>query len=74
MEADTGENSGWQAIADLGSNTFQLLIGRNINGKIEIGFKAKIGVGFGKKSLSNGRITPEAMEKGKMRLENLPEF
>jgi exopolyphosphatase/guanosine-5'-triphosphate,3'-diphosphate pyrophosphatase len=65
MEADTGENSGWQAIADLGSNTFQLLIGRNINGKIEIGFKAKIGVGFGKKSLSNGRITPEAMEKGK---------
>ncbi|HRH35797.1 MAG TPA: phosphatase, partial [Catalimonadaceae bacterium] len=68
MEADTGENSGWQAIADLGSNTFQLLIGRNVNGKIEIGFKAKIGVGFGKKSLSNGRITPEAMEKGKKAL------
>lgn len=63
MTNETGENSGWQAIADLGSNTFQLLIARKRNEKMEIGLRKKIGVGLGKKGLSTGTITPEALEK-----------
>lgn len=62
------ENSGWQAVADLGTNTFQLLVARMTKGKVEIGLRLKTGVQIGKNGMLNRNITDEALQRAKAAL------
>ena len=56
-------NQGWVAVADLGSNTFQLLIGRVRAGWLETAFRYKTGVQIGKGGMTLKTILPEAIER-----------
>lgn len=53
---------GWQAVADLGTNTFQLLIAGKVNDQMKMGLRKKIGVGIGKGGINQGIWTDLAYE------------
>jgi len=50
-------------VADLGSNTFHLLIGRLSNGKPEPVFQRKAAVGIGRDGMGKRLILPEALDR-----------
>ncbi len=50
-------------MADLGSNTFHLLIGRLTNGKPEPVFERKVAVGIGREGMGKRLILPEALDR-----------
>jgi len=56
-------NTGWRAVADLGTNTFQLIIARVVDGKMEVLLRKKTGVELGRQGMSEKRIHPDAMER-----------
>lgn len=60
---------GWQAVADLGTNTFQLLIGKVVSGNLEIGLRKKIGVGLGKGGINQGLWTDDAYKRAVLALK-----
>ncbi|WP_020528937.1 hypothetical protein [Flexithrix dorotheae] len=51
------------AVLDLGTNTFNLLIGEKKKGSIEVLHEERIFVMLGKGGISNGKITPEAAKR-----------
>jgi exopolyphosphatase/guanosine-5'-triphosphate,3'-diphosphate pyrophosphatase len=55
------EKSGWKAVADLGTNTFQLLVARFENGQLKIGLRKKIGVKIGGGGMAKREILPDAL-------------
>ena len=52
------------AVIDLGTNTFNLLIGRVVDGQIVAEHRSKISVKLGKGGFSERRIEPDAFERG----------
>lgn len=56
-------NPGWTAVADLGTNTFQLMIGRVNEGMLETKFRFKTGVQIGKGGMAKKMIQPEALQR-----------
>lgn len=52
------------AVIDLGTNTFNLLIGRVVDGQIVAEHRSKISVKLGKGGFSERRIEPDAYERG----------
>lgn len=63
MEGWNRANQGWQAVLDLGTNTFQLAIGRQNGRGLEFRLRKKLGVGMGKGGIENGTILPAVFEK-----------
>ncbi|HEX8547255.1 MAG TPA: exopolyphosphatase, partial [Cytophagaceae bacterium] len=51
------------AIIDMGTNTFHLLIARQIEGKVETILKEKISVKIGQNGISKGLISPDAYSR-----------
>lgn len=51
------------AIIDMGTNTFHLLIARQIEGKVETILKEKVSVKIGQNGISKGLISPEAYSR-----------
>ncbi len=58
-----------QAIIDLGTNIFHLLIAEVKDGIIYEKYQKQIGVKIGEGGINNGKITPEAFERGMQALE-----
>ena len=65
------KKSGWIAIADLGTNTFQLLIAKLENGKMRTGLRKKVGVKIGKGGMGKMEIQPDAVQRA---IDTLKEF
>ena len=57
------KNSGWKAAADLGTNTFQLLIGRIENGRLLTALRQKVGVKVGQGGMETKEILPHAVKR-----------
>jgi len=64
MEVRTIPNSGWKAVLDLGTNTFQLLVGKKKEAGMEVLFRRKEAVGLGKGGMHRKEILPEPLERG----------
>ena len=62
-----------KAIADLGSNTFHLLVGRFRDGKKETIFHRKEAVGIGLNGMALKLILPDALERAVKTLQNFAE-
>jgi len=63
MKRSNSKNSGWKAVADLGTNTFQLLIAKLETGKLHTVLRKKIGVKIGKGGMEKKEILPDAVER-----------
>jgi len=63
MKGINSGNSGWKAVVDLGSNTFQLLIARFEHGQLIIGFRKKTGVKIGQGGMEKKEILPDAVKR-----------
>ncbi len=61
----------YKAVVDLGTNTFQLLIGSFKNGKLLVEFERKFLVQLGAKGINNSIISNAAIERGKIALEKI---
>ena len=57
-----------QAVIDMGTNTFLLLVARWTEGEMEILYREQQFVRLGKGGISDSRIAPEAIERGKATL------
>jgi exopolyphosphatase/guanosine-5'-triphosphate,3'-diphosphate pyrophosphatase len=55
------QKSGWKAVADLGTNTFQLLVARFEEGQLRAGLRKKIGVKIGSGGMAKREILPDAL-------------
>lgn len=63
-----------KAIIDLGTNTFNLLIGEIFNGKLEIDYATKEAVMLGMGGINEGRIAQDALERAKATLTRFKEI
>jgi exopolyphosphatase/guanosine-5'-triphosphate,3'-diphosphate pyrophosphatase len=61
--------SSFKAVADLGSNTFHLMVGRLAEGRVEVLLHKRAGVGIGKDGMEKKLILPEAKERALQTLE-----
>lgn len=59
------------AVIDMGTNTFQLLVGKPAQGGFEPIFRTSFFVKIGKGGISEGKITEEAMERAIVALKKL---
>jgi len=58
------------AIIDMGTNTFHLLIARQVEGKVETFLKEKVSVKIGQNGISRGVISPEAFSRAVQALKH----
>ena len=61
------------AIIDMGTNTFNLLVGNVEKGKMEILHSSRIAVKIGKGGINQGEILPDAIERAIVALKKLKE-
>lgn len=52
------------AIVDLGTNTFNLLVAKSVDGKLQVVHAEDVGVGLGKGGIESGAIAPDAFQRG----------
>ena len=70
MSSLNSNMDGWRAVADLGTNTFHLLVARKHGNAIEVGFNYKAGVQLGKGGMGSQLIAVAAQERAMVELMN----
>ena len=68
MKGKTSKNTGWKAVADLGTNTFQLLIAKLEDGKLQTGLRKKTGVKLGGGGMDKREIQEDAKLRARLAL------